>query len=166
MLFNLYCLKTRLRLQCNTSYQRHSSLNLVSQQLKLCNIFVFGMAYSLSYCDLFILFTSNEHFTMKLVFFSVGGGRVSMEGFSQILDEQSSDLKSLTICKNLEFGYFPKLCWAVRQLEILENVSSDITSQVQKMITESNQQLSAPEEFAFKYRFSYWQMNTSTLLLI
>ena len=29
---------------CN-KYQRHSSLNLVSQQLKLCNIFIFGMAY-------------------------------------------------------------------------------------------------------------------------
>ena len=26
-------------------YQRHRSLNLVSQQLKLCNIFIFGMAY-------------------------------------------------------------------------------------------------------------------------
>ena len=45
MLCNLCCLKTRLRLLCN-KYQRHSSLNLVSQQLKLCNIFIFGMAYS------------------------------------------------------------------------------------------------------------------------
>ena len=46
MLCNLCCLKTRLRLLCN-KYQRHSSLNLVSQQLKLCNISIFGMAYSL-----------------------------------------------------------------------------------------------------------------------
>ena len=37
MLCNLHCLKARLRLLCN-KYQRHSSLNLVSQQLKLCNI--------------------------------------------------------------------------------------------------------------------------------
>ena len=41
-LCNLCCLKTRLRLLCN-KYKRHSSLNLVSQQLKLCNIFIFGM---------------------------------------------------------------------------------------------------------------------------
>ena len=45
MLCNLCCLKTRLRLLCN-KYQRHSSLKLVSQQLKLCNIFIFGIAYS------------------------------------------------------------------------------------------------------------------------
>ena len=44
MLCNLHCLKARLRLLCN-KYQWHSSLNLVSQQLKLCNIFIFGMAY-------------------------------------------------------------------------------------------------------------------------
>ena len=44
ILCNLCCLKTRLRLLCN-KYQRHSSLNLVSQQPKLCNIFIFGMAY-------------------------------------------------------------------------------------------------------------------------
>ena len=44
MLCNLCCLKTRLRLLCN-KYQQHSSLNLVSQQLKLCNILIFGMAY-------------------------------------------------------------------------------------------------------------------------
>ena len=44
MLCNLCCLKTRLRLLCN-KYQQHSSLNLVSQRLKLCNIFIFGMAY-------------------------------------------------------------------------------------------------------------------------
>ena len=44
MLYNLCCLKTRLRLPSN-KYQQHSSLNLVSQQLKLCNIFIFGMAY-------------------------------------------------------------------------------------------------------------------------
>ena len=44
MLCNLCCLKTRLRLLCN-KYQRHSSVNLVLQQLKLCNIFIFGMAY-------------------------------------------------------------------------------------------------------------------------
>ena len=44
MLCNLHCLKARLRLLCN-KYQRHSSLNLVSQQLKLCDIFIFGMAY-------------------------------------------------------------------------------------------------------------------------
>ena len=42
-------MKTRLRLLCD-KYQRHSSLNLVSQQLKLCNIFIFGMAYCASYC--------------------------------------------------------------------------------------------------------------------
>ena len=46
MLCNLHCLKARLRLLCN-KYQPHSSLNLVSQQLKLCNIFIFGMAYHL-----------------------------------------------------------------------------------------------------------------------
>ena len=39
MLCNLCCLKTRLRLLCN-KYQRHSSLDHVSQQLKLCNMFV------------------------------------------------------------------------------------------------------------------------------
>ena len=33
---------------CN-KYQRHSSLNLVSQQLKLCNIFIFGMVYSFTW---------------------------------------------------------------------------------------------------------------------
>ena len=43
MLCNLHCLKARLRLLCN-KYQRRSSLNLVSQQPKLCNIFIFGMA--------------------------------------------------------------------------------------------------------------------------
>ena len=36
-----------LRLLCN-KYQRQSSLNLVSQQLKLCSIFIFGMAYCFS----------------------------------------------------------------------------------------------------------------------
>ena len=46
MLCNLCCLKTRLRLLSN-KYQQHSSLNLVSQQFKLCNIFIFGMAYCL-----------------------------------------------------------------------------------------------------------------------
>ena len=45
MLCNLHCLKARLRLLCNR-YQRHSSLNLVSQQLKLHNIFIFGMAHA------------------------------------------------------------------------------------------------------------------------
>ena len=44
MLCNLCCLKTRLRLLCD-KYQWHSSLNFVSQQLKLFNIFIFGMAY-------------------------------------------------------------------------------------------------------------------------
>ena len=44
LLCNLHSLKARLRLLCN-KYQRHSSLNLVSRQLKLCNIFIFGMAY-------------------------------------------------------------------------------------------------------------------------
>ena len=44
MLCSLHCLKARLRLLGN-KYQRHSSLNLVSQQLKLCNIFIFGMVY-------------------------------------------------------------------------------------------------------------------------
>ena len=44
MLCNLCCLKARLRLLCN-KYQQHSSLNSVSQQLKLCNMFIFGMAY-------------------------------------------------------------------------------------------------------------------------
>ena len=44
MLCNLCCLKTRLRRLCN-KYQQHSSLNLVSQQFKLCNIFIFGIAY-------------------------------------------------------------------------------------------------------------------------
>ena len=44
MLCNLCCLKTRLRLLCD-KHQRHSSLNLVSQELELCNIFIFGMAY-------------------------------------------------------------------------------------------------------------------------
>ena len=41
---NLHCLKARLRLLCN-KYQRYGSLNLVSQQLRLCNTFIFGMAY-------------------------------------------------------------------------------------------------------------------------
>ena len=44
MLCNLHCLKARLRLLCN-KYQQHSSLNLVSQQRKLCNIFIFGMEF-------------------------------------------------------------------------------------------------------------------------
>ena len=44
MLCNLCCLETRLRLLSN-KYQQHGSLNLVSQQLKLCNIFIFGMVY-------------------------------------------------------------------------------------------------------------------------
>ena len=44
---NLHCLKARLRLLCN-KYHWHSSLNLVSGQLKLCNIFIFGMAYLFS----------------------------------------------------------------------------------------------------------------------
>ena len=44
MLCNLHCLKARLRLLCN-KYQRHSSLSLVLGQLKLCNIFIFGMTY-------------------------------------------------------------------------------------------------------------------------
>ena len=47
MLFNSYCLKTRLRLLIN--HQRHSSLNPFSIQLKLCNIFIFGMAYCIPY---------------------------------------------------------------------------------------------------------------------
>ena len=38
-----YCRFT-LRLLCN-NYQWYSSRNLVSRQLKLCNIFIFGMAY-------------------------------------------------------------------------------------------------------------------------
>ena len=44
MLCSLHCLKAKLRLLGN-KYQRHSSLNLVSQQLKLCNIFIFIMVY-------------------------------------------------------------------------------------------------------------------------
>ena len=44
MLCNLSCLK-RSSGCCAISYQRHSSLNLVLRQLKLCNIFIFGMAY-------------------------------------------------------------------------------------------------------------------------
>ena len=36
MLCNVCCLKGRLRLMCN---QWHNSLNLVSKQLELCNIF-------------------------------------------------------------------------------------------------------------------------------
>ena len=44
MLCNLHCLKARLRLLCN-KYIRQSSLNLVSQYLKLRYIFIFGMAY-------------------------------------------------------------------------------------------------------------------------
>ena len=44
VLCNLHCLKVNLRLLCN-KYQQHNSLNLVSQQLKLCDIFIFGMAY-------------------------------------------------------------------------------------------------------------------------
>ena len=36
---SLHCLKARLRLKCNKN-QWHSSLNLVSQQLKLCKIFI------------------------------------------------------------------------------------------------------------------------------
>ena len=44
ILCNLDCLQARLRLLCN-KYQQYSSLNLVSKQLKLCNIFIFGMAY-------------------------------------------------------------------------------------------------------------------------
>ena len=43
MLCKLHCLKARLRLLCNEN-ERHSSLNFVSQQLKLCNIFIFGIA--------------------------------------------------------------------------------------------------------------------------
>ena len=39
-----YSLKARLRVKCNKK-QWHSSLNLVSQQIKLCNIFIFEMAY-------------------------------------------------------------------------------------------------------------------------
>ena len=46
MLGNLHCLKARLRLLCN-KYQRHSSLSLVSQQLKLCNILDFRNGVSL-----------------------------------------------------------------------------------------------------------------------
>ena len=46
MLCNLHCLKARLKLLCN-KYQLYSSLNLISQQLKLCNIFIFRMAYCL-----------------------------------------------------------------------------------------------------------------------
>ena len=37
-LCNLHCLKARLKLKCNKTQWR-SSLNLVSQQLKLCNIY-------------------------------------------------------------------------------------------------------------------------------
>ena len=44
MLCNLHCLKARLKLLCN-KYQWHGSLNLVLQQLKLCNIFIFEIAY-------------------------------------------------------------------------------------------------------------------------
>ena len=49
ILCNLHCLKARLRLLFN-KFQRHSSLNLVSQQPKLCNIFIFGMAYDVTGC--------------------------------------------------------------------------------------------------------------------
>ena len=42
MLCNLRCLKVRLRLLCN---KLSSSLSLVSRQLKLCKVFIFGMAY-------------------------------------------------------------------------------------------------------------------------
>ena len=37
-LSNLHCLKASFRLKCNKN-QWHSSLNLVSQQLKFCNIY-------------------------------------------------------------------------------------------------------------------------------
>ena len=47
MWYNLQCLKARLRLLCN-KYQRHSSLNLVSGQIKLCHIyFRNGVSYLL-----------------------------------------------------------------------------------------------------------------------
>ena len=45
MVCNLYCLKARLKLLCN-ELSTASSLNLVSRQLKLCNIFIFGIAHS------------------------------------------------------------------------------------------------------------------------
>ena len=41
---NLHCLKARLRLKCNKN-QCHGNLNLVSQQLKLCKVSIFEMAY-------------------------------------------------------------------------------------------------------------------------
>ena len=44
MLCNLYCLKARLKRLCN-ELSTTSSPNLVSRQLKLCDIFIFGMAY-------------------------------------------------------------------------------------------------------------------------
>ena len=44
ILCDLHCLKAKLRLPCN-KYQQLSSLNLISQQLKFCNILIFGMAY-------------------------------------------------------------------------------------------------------------------------
>ena len=44
MLCNLPCVKARLRLLCN-KLSVDSSLCHVSGQLKLCNIFILGMAY-------------------------------------------------------------------------------------------------------------------------
>ena len=62
MLCNLCCLKTRLRLLCN-KYQGHSSLNLVLQQLKLCNILIFGMVYPEQYnCSKSSVPTLNKSF--------------------------------------------------------------------------------------------------------
>ena len=70
ILCNLCCLKTRLRLLCN-KFQQHSSLNLVSQQLKLCNIFIFGMAYSYSGWKRFSRWCITENFSLKVFNFLV-----------------------------------------------------------------------------------------------
>ena len=50
MLHNLSCCETRFRLLCRW-YLLHSSFNLVFRQHKLCNMFIFGMAYLRSKCN-------------------------------------------------------------------------------------------------------------------
>ena len=44
MLCDLYCLKARLKLRYN-ELSKANSMNLVSRQVKLCNIFIFVIAY-------------------------------------------------------------------------------------------------------------------------
>ena len=108
MLCNLHCLKARLRLLGN-KYQRHSSPNLVSQQLKSCDIFIFGMAY--------FQFLISDTLRWRII---------NWKAFSYLW------LKYQTVsrCTNVGGSMLPWSTLKIRSLRLIKNVCPGICNEI------------------------------------